>query len=135
MPIPPLTADAEKMFARPNYATITTLRRDGQPVSVATWYMYENRRVLVNMDARRKRLEYLRNDPRVALTALDPENWFTHLSITGRVVKTVDDPDLIDIDRIARHYTGEPYGTRNYPRVSAWIEIDHWHGWGALRQN
>jgi PPOX class probable F420-dependent enzyme len=111
------------------------VRPDGQPVSVATWYLYENRRVLVNMDARRKRVEHLRNDPRVSLTALDPKDWFTHLSIVGKVVKMVDDPDLIDIDRIANHYTGEQYATRDYPRVSAWIEIDRWFGWGALRQN
>ncbi|HEY5857661.1 MAG TPA: TIGR03618 family F420-dependent PPOX class oxidoreductase [Aldersonia sp.] len=135
MPKPPLSADAEKMFVRPNYATMSTLRPDGQPVSVATWYLYENRRVLVNMDARRKRVEHLGNDPRVSLTALDPDDWFTHLSIVGMVVQLVDDADLVDIDRIARHYTGDQYGVRGDPRISVWIEIDRWFGWGALRQN
>nr|WP_240945498.1 PPOX class F420-dependent oxidoreductase [Rhodococcus sp. HNM0569] len=123
------------MLKRPNYATITTVRPDGQPVSVATWYMYEGNRILVNMDAARRRLAYLRHDPRVSLTALDPDNWITHLSVQGRVTELVDDTDLADIDRIAVHYTGKPYAVRDRPRVSAWIEIETWHGWGALKQD
>jgi PPOX class probable F420-dependent enzyme len=135
MPKTPLPADAAEMLARPNYATITAVRPDGQPVSVATWYMYENGRVLVNMDNRRKRIDYLRKDPRISLTAMDPADWITHLSVQGRVVEWVEDEGLADIDRIAEHYTGKPYVVRSRPRVSAWIEIDSWHGWGALKQS
>ena len=51
------------MLRKPNPAVITTLRRDGQPVSAATWYLWDNGRVLVNMDEGRKRLEHLRGDP------------------------------------------------------------------------
>lgn len=133
MPKPPLPDAVAELLARPNHATITSLRASGQPVSVPTWYLYENGRILVNMDEGRKRLEYLRNDPRVALSAMDPEDWATHVSIQGRVVEFVDDPDLADIDRIARHYTGQPYGVRDRKRVSAWIEIDRWHAWGRLK--
>ena len=123
------------MFARPNYATIACVRHDGQPVSVATWYLYEDGRVLVNMDAERKRLDYLRGDPRVSLTAMDPGDWITHVSVQGRVTEFVDDEDLADIDRLATHYSGKPYPVRDRKRVSAWIEIDTWHGWGSLKQS
>ncbi|MCW4352910.1 PPOX class F420-dependent oxidoreductase [Hoyosella sp. YIM 151337] len=133
MPQPPLPSDAAEMFARPNYATISSVRPDGQPVSVPTWYLFEDGRVLVNMDAGRKRLEYLRSDPRVSVSAMDPDDWITHVSVQGRVVEFADDEGLRDIDRIARHYTGQQYPVRDRPRVSAWIEIDRWHGWGRLR--
>lgn len=46
-----------------------------------TWYRYENGRILVNMDEGRKRLDHLRNDPRVSLSAIDPEDWITHVSL------------------------------------------------------
>ena len=46
--------------ARPNYATISVVRPDGQPVSVPTWYLFEDGQVVVNMDGGRKRLDYLR---------------------------------------------------------------------------
>jgi len=130
----PLPEKTRELLAKANPAVITTLRPDGQPVSVATWYLLDGDRILVNMDAGRKRLEYLRSDPRVSLTALDEQSWYTHVSIRGRVVEIADDPDLEGIDRLSRHYTGDPYPTRDRARVSAWIEIDSWHGWGAARE-
>lgn len=68
---PPLPEAAMAMLRKPNPAVLTTLRRDGQPVSAATWYLWDDGRVLVNMDEGRKRLEHLRGDPRVALDVLD----------------------------------------------------------------
>lgn len=131
---PPLPQAAVDMLEHPNYATITSVRPDGQPVSVATWYLYENGRILVNMDGGRRRIAYLRNDPRVSLTAIDPGDFMTHLSVQGRVVDMFPDEGLTDIDRIARHYTGREYPVRSRDRVSAWIEIDSWHGWGAQQR-
>jgi hypothetical protein len=71
----------------------------------------------------------MRSDPRVSLTVLDEESWYRHLSLTGRVAELVDDESLRDIDRLARHYTGEPFRDRTSARVSAWIEVDSWHLW------
>ena len=43
----------------PNPAVIASNRPDGQPVSVATWYLLEDDgRILVNMDEGRRRLHY-----------------------------------------------------------------------------
>ena len=125
-----LPDDVRELLAKPNPAVIATLAKDGRPVSVATWYLLDGDRILVNMDEGRKRLDHLRRDPRVSLTALDEAGWYTHVSVQGRVVEMADDVDLEGIDRIARHYTGAPYRTRDRKRVNAWIEIDTWHGWG-----
>jgi PPOX class probable F420-dependent enzyme len=122
--------DVRKFLDRPNPAVIATVRPDGQPVSVATWYLLDGDRLLVNMDAGRKRLAHLREDPRVSLTVLDLDSWYTHVSVQGRVVEWRDDGDLADIDRLARQYGRERYPNRERPRVSAWIEVDHVHGWG-----
>jgi PPOX class probable F420-dependent enzyme len=132
---PPLPDAAVAMLSKANPAVMTTLRSDGQPVSTATWYLWEDGRVLVNLDEGRKRLEHIRNDPRVSLTALDADGWYTHVSVIGRVVELRDDTGLADIDRIARHYTGEDYPRRERARVSAWIEVDTWHGWGSLKDS
>jgi PPOX class probable F420-dependent enzyme len=129
---PPLSAPAVAMLQKPNPAVITTLRPDGQPVSVATWYLWDDGRILVNMDESRRRLSYIRNDPRVSLTVLDESGWYSHVSITGRVAELSVDADLSDIDRVSRHYTGHQYPERARGRVSARIEIENWHGWGAF---
>ncbi|MEH0819625.1 MULTISPECIES: PPOX class F420-dependent oxidoreductase [Micromonospora] len=132
---PPLPEPAVAMLRKPNPAVIATLRDDGQPVSAATWYLWEDGRVLVNMDEGRRRLAHLRNDPRVSLTVLDEQGWYTHVSLIGRVAELRDDEGLADIDRISQHYTGRPYPRRDRTRVSAWIEIERWHGWGAHKDS
>jgi PPOX class probable F420-dependent enzyme len=132
---PPLPADAVAMLEKANPAVITTLRPDGQPVSTATWYLWEDGRVLINMDEGRKRVDHLRNDPRVTLTVLDKDGWYTHVSVVGRITGLVPDEGLADIDRLARQYTGKPYSRRDRARVSAWIEVERWHGWGAHKDS
>jgi PPOX class probable F420-dependent enzyme len=132
---PPLPEAAVTMLTKANPAVITTLRPDGQPVSTATWYLWDNGQVLVNMDEGRKRLEYMRNDPRVTLTVLDEGSWYTHISIIGHVTEMREDTDMADIDRISRHYLGNQYSQRDRRRISAWIGIDRWHGWGTLRDS
>ena len=135
MPTPPLPDDAIDLLLQPNPAVITSNRQDGQPVSVATWYLWQDGRVLVNMDEGRKRLEYLRSDPRVSVTVLAAGDWYTHVSLQGRVVEVTPDEGLVDIDRLSTHYTGKPYRVRNRRRVSAWIELDRWHGWGSVKND
>ncbi|WP_055590938.1 PPOX class F420-dependent oxidoreductase [Peterkaempfera griseoplana] len=132
---PPLPDTAVAMLRRPNPAVIATLRSDGQPVTTPTWYLWDDGRVLVNMDEGRKRLEHVRHDPRVTLTVLDEGDWYTHVTLIGRVAEMRDDEDLADIDRLARQYLGKPYPQRDRARVSAWIEIDRWHGWGAHKDS
>ena len=133
MPRAPMPVEVVDFLSRPNHATISCVRPDGQPVSVPTWYMVEGGLIVVNMDAGRKRLDWLRADPRVSLSAMDPDNWITHVSVQGRVVELIDDLDLADIDRIATHYTGQPYRVRDRLRITAYISVDRWHGWGRLR--
>ncbi|MEA2247622.1 MAG: hypothetical protein QOH46_2151 [Solirubrobacteraceae bacterium] len=121
------------MLSRPNPSVIATLKPDGSPHTVATWYLWENGRVLVNMDASRARLDYIRKDPRVSLTVLEEGNWYHHVSLRGRVVSIEPDADMSGIDRVSRHYTGEPYADRDGERVNAWIEVDTWHAWDVNR--
>ncbi|MFC6286525.1 TIGR03618 family F420-dependent PPOX class oxidoreductase [Nocardioides sp. GCM10027113] len=132
MPELPFPDHVRELLRKPNPAVVGTVRSDGHPVSVATWYLLEDDdRVLVNMDHTRVRLNHLRRDPRITLTVLDEASWYNHVSMVGRVVEIVDDEGLADIDRLSQHYFGRPYRDRESPRVSAWIAVDRWHGWGA----
>jgi PPOX class probable F420-dependent enzyme len=124
--------DVRALLERPNPAVITSVRPDGQPVSVATWYLMDGDRVFVNMDEGRKRLEYLRQNPRVSLTVLDGDKWYRHITLHGRIT-LVDDSDLTDIDRISRHYTGRQYAQRDRGRVSGWLQVERWHAWDRGR--
>jgi PPOX class probable F420-dependent enzyme len=129
MPKPPLPDHLHAFLERPNPAVMATLRSNGTPVTVATWYLWDEGRVLLNLDARRKRLQHLRRNPHVSVTALAEGDWYQHVSLHGRVATIADDVDLVDIDRLSRHYTGRAYGNRERPRVSAWLDVESWHGW------
>ena len=129
MPRPPVPPDVDEFLARPNPAVVATLRPDGSPHTAATWYDWEDGRVLLNMEDTRLRLGYMRRDPRVALTVLADEGGYRHVNLLGRIVSIEDDEQLEDIDRLAVRYTGRPFRTRDRKRVSAWMAIDRWHEW------
>jgi PPOX class probable F420-dependent enzyme len=127
LPLPPAL---DAFLALPNAAVVATLRRDGAPHTVATWYDWEEGRALLNMDAGRVRLAHLRRDQRVALTVLG-DDWDMHVSLLGRIESIYDDDDLADIDRLAQRYSGAPFGRRDRARVSAWLRPTRWHGWNG----
>jgi PPOX class probable F420-dependent enzyme len=133
MPIAPVPADVSAFLAEPNIAVVATLDQKGAPHSVATWYDWEDGRVLLSMDNSRRRLRYLRRDPRVTLTVIDTDDWYRHISLQGEVVEMREDEGLADIDRLARRYTGADYQTRDSPRTTAWVQVARWHGWDASR--
>ncbi|NHA68552.1 pyridoxamine 5'-phosphate oxidase family protein [Phycicoccus flavus] len=136
MPKPPIPPETLDLLRAPNPAVVAVLLPGGTPMSVATWYLVEDDgTVLLNMDAERARVSWMREHPEVALTALKEGEWYTHVSVRGRVVRWEDDEAtaLADIDRLAVYYTGQQYRVRDRPRVSCWVEVEHWHGWGAAR--
>ena len=135
MPEMPLPDHVLDMLRLPNPAVMATVAADGRPVTVATWYLLEDDgHVLLGLDAQRARLKHMHADPRVSLTVLAQDDWYTHVSLQGRVLSITDDVGLRDIDRLSRHYTGNDYPNRERPRVSAQVEIERWHAWGKLRE-
>lgn len=129
MPRPPVPVDVDEFLRLPNPAVVASLRRDGSPHTVVTWYAWEESRVLLSMDESRLRLRFMRRDPRIALTVADDEDWGRHVSLLGRVVAIEEDVDLRDIDRLALHYTGQRFRMRDRRRFSARMEVEAWHGW------
>jgi len=135
MPTTPLPERVVELLRQPNPAVMATVAADGRPVTVATWYLLEDDGlVLLGLDAKRARLKHLHADPRVSLTVLARDDWYTHVSLQGRVVSITEDVGLRYIDRLARHYTGDAYANRESPRVVAQVEIERWHAWGKLRE-
>ena len=129
MPTAPVPSELVEFLRRPNPAVVASLRPDGSPHTVATWYDWEDGQVLLNMDESRRRLQFMRGDPRVALTVLDDENWYRHVSLLGVVTRVEHDAELKDIDRLAIRYTGESFGHREARRYCAWVRVDTWHAW------
>jgi PPOX class probable F420-dependent enzyme len=129
MPKPPLPPELDAFLKQPNPSVIGTLDGDGAPHTAATWYLWDSGRVLVNMDATRKRLENMRADSRVSITVMGNGSWYQQVTLRGRIAEIADDSDLEGIDRLSTRYTGDPYARRDQQRVNAWIEVESWYGW------
>ena len=129
VPKPPLPPEVDEFLRRPNPAVIATLRPDGSPHTAATWYLWDGAHVLLNMDESRLRLGFMRRDPRVALTALGDEAGTATPACSAASSRSSPTPTSTDIDRLARHYTGEPFSRRGASRVSALVEVETWHAW------
>jgi len=129
-----LPAPVADFLALPNPAVMATLGKDGRPVTVATWYLFEpTGQVLLNLDGERVRLRHIRRDPRMSLTVIDLADWGNHVSLQLEAVSITDDDGLRDIDALSTHYIGSPYPVRDRPRVTVRAEIRSVHGWGAYR--
>ncbi len=130
VPVPP---EVDAFLARPNPAVVATVSPTGEPHTAATWYDWEDGRVLLNMDEGRLRLRYMRQNPAVALTVLGEDSWYAQITLLGRVVSIEDDPDLAGIDRLSIRYYGKPFHSRDARRVTAWMEPHRWSSWPLPR--
>ena len=114
---------------RPNPAVMAVVRQDGRPLSVATWYLYVDGEILVNLQADRARARHLHPSAPVSLTVLADGDWYRHVSLWGRVREVVPDEGYADADRLSDYYAGVPHTPRGADRISVRIGIDGWHGW------
>lgn len=127
MPLAPLPDELVEFIKGTNAAVIATVRSDGAPYTAATWYDWDDGRILVNMDFERLRLKHMRRDGRVAISVVDLRDWYHVVTVFGRVVEIRDDEGLVDIDRLSQRYRGTEYWNRERKRVTALIEPERWH--------
>ena len=80
---------------------------DGSPQVSPVWIDIEGDLILINSAEGRIKDKNIRADPRVALSATDPDNPYRALMIQGRVVKITEDGADDHIDKMARKYLGE----------------------------
>jgi PPOX class probable F420-dependent enzyme len=108
-----LPDDVRPFFSGTNIAHMATLLPDGSPHSVPMWVDMEGERIAILTSPESRKGRNLDNDPRVAFSVTDRENWVAMAMVRGRVVDRVDgDAGWMIIDRIANKYIGQPYPLR-----------------------
>ena len=117
--------DKQRQFIadNPYVATATTLRDDGSPHNTIVWIDAENGTISFNTAVGRAKERHLRNDPRVAVTVVDPQNTYLWVSITGRAELTTEGADE-QIDKLAKKYLGQdtyPWRSAEEQRISVKI--------------
>lgn len=121
-------SDKQRTFIaeNPYVATVTTLRQDGSPHTTVVWVDTENGTVTFNTAVGRAKERHLRDDPRVSLTVVDPQNAYQWVSVSGRAELTKDGADD-QIDKLAKKYLGKdryPWRSADEQRISVKITPD-----------
>ncbi len=107
------TEEAWAVLADAHTGVLTSLRRDGVPVSLPVWFVVIERRVYVSGQAHTKKFARVRHDPRVSFLVESGERW-AHLvgvHLTGRA-RIVEDAGLLDRVSLALHEKYSRFRTR-----------------------
>ncbi len=83
---------------------LTTLRRDGFPVSLPTWYVADGGRIYLNTPARTKKLARIRHDPRASFLVESGLAWAELKAVMryGRIHEVEDEALRERIDRLLK---------------------------------
>lgn len=100
------------LLNNPYFAVLTTIAPSGQPENTVVWCSWDGEHVLVNTADGRRKPANVRNNPKVALTVIDPQDPFRWIDVRGEVAEIVPDPDYANINAHAKLYAGvdEYYG-------------------------
>ena len=104
--MPELTENQAALFQQPNYATATTLRKDGSPHTTVVWVDWDGEHVLFNTNEDRVKPKHLRADPRVNVTVIDRDDPYRWISVSGAAELTHEGAEA-HIDRLAKKYRGK----------------------------
>ena len=96
------------LFDRETFAHFATVMPDGTPQVTPVWVDYdpEDDRVLVNTARGRRKERNVRNEPKVGVSMVDPDNPYRFVSVQGEVDELTEEGAVEHINELARRYMG-----------------------------
>ena len=122
-----LTEKARQFLQNPYVGQVTTLRRDGSPHSTVVWVDVDTDEVIFNTAVGRAKERHLRQDPRISLIVVDPENSYRWVSVSGKAELDTEGADE-EIDKLAKKYLGQdeyPWRNPEEQRINVRIRPEH----------
>ena len=96
-----------------NFAVLTTLLPDGQPMTHVMWVDCDDEHVLINTERHRQKYRNIRRDPRVTVTIWDQDDPYRYAEVRGEVVEIVAGAEArAHIDELSMKYHGHEYRNR-----------------------
>jgi PPOX class probable F420-dependent enzyme len=96
-----------------NFAALTTLLPDGQPMTHVMWVDCDDEHILINTEAHRQKARNMRRDPRVTVTIWEAGDPYRYAEVRGVVVDAVAGPEArAHIDQLSMRYYGHEYRAR-----------------------
>ncbi len=93
------------LFDRKAFAQFATVMPDGTPQVTPVWIDIDQEGyLLVNTARNRRKEKNVRENPKVGLSILDPDDPYRYLSVRGEVTEVTTDGAIAHIDRLTRRY-------------------------------
>lgn len=118
--------DLDPMYKRlldePVACVLGLIGNDGRVNQTPMWFDYEGSNVLVNVASHRKKVEWIRKQPKLSILLVNPQNAYHWVSIKCTVAREISEDDPAEgttvtaqLDRIWTKYTSNPapYGLRD----------------------
>jgi PPOX class probable F420-dependent enzyme len=123
-----LTPDeAWEVLERSHTGILTTLKADGNPVSLPVWFVALERTICFSTPSRTKKVARIRRDPRASFLVESGERWadLRAVHLTGRVEEVHDERMLARIDEaMDRKYSSFRTPAADMPEATR----DHYAG-------
>ncbi len=121
-----LTQAQVDFLSNPYYAVVATVRADGSPHQTVVWVDTEDGDLCFNTAEGRAKPRYLRGNPSVSVTVLDPADGYHWVAVSGKAELIHDGADA-HIDRLAKKYLDAdsyPFRKEGEVRVTVRIKAD-----------
>ena len=121
---------ARRILHKRSHAHVATLMPDGSPQVTRAWVDVEDDEIVINMAEARIKVTDVRNDPRVAIAAVDPDNPHEAVIVRGRVTEMSREGADDEVDPLAKRHMGggEDEETSSEPggeRVTVHVDPEH----------
>jgi PPOX class probable F420-dependent enzyme len=107
------------------FAQLATVMPDGSPQVTPVWFFYKDGKFIVNTARGRVKDRNMKLNSLVALSVVDPDNIYMHVSLRGKIVRETEEGADASIDALAKKYMGvDKYPRRQPGEVRVIYEIE-----------
>jgi PPOX class probable F420-dependent enzyme len=119
-----ISPEVREILDKRTIVHVATLMPDGSPQVTPVWVSVEGDEIVINTAEGRVKPGNLRRDPRVALSATDPDDPYRPLIVRGRVREITTEGADEHIDALSRKYLDQdPYPYRQPGDVRVKVHI------------
>lgn len=120
----------QEVLRKPALGHVATLGPKGEPHTSPVWIDWDGKYLKFSQTTTRQKLKNLERDPRISVSATDPDDPYMYVEVRGVVDRVEDDEGKRFIDEMAHKYLGTDYPghSTNEERVIVYVRPERFVG-------
>ena len=114
----------QKILQSKNLAHLATIGPDGNPQSSPMWFLWDGEYIKFTHTTERQKYRNIQQNPHVAVSITDPDNFYTYAEFRGTIERIEEDPTGAFYNTLAKHYNSSSSYSGD-PRVILSMKISH----------